>query len=257
MITPKQIANNYLQIGTSKTETNLAKVFVLAIMAGIFIALAGVASSVASLGLDTSIARIVKGAVFPLGLILVVCCGSELFTGDCLLIIPLLGKKIKLGKTALFLAVVYLGNLVGSMLVALLVRATNGMGFVGLAESAVAVASAKCSLSFGKAFLLGIACNVLVCLAVWMSFGADSLCGKIFAVYLPIFAFVVCGFEHSIANMYYLSVGMLFDSSLVNLGDALLHNLLPVTMGNVLGGALVGVAYYVTYLAQDKQTENE
>ena len=256
MITPKQIANNYLQIGTNKTETSLAKTFVLAIMAGIFIALAGVASSVASLGLDTSLARIVKSAVFPLGLILVVCCGSELFTGDCLLILPLLGKRIKLGKTALFLAVVYAGNFVGSVFVALLVRATNGMGIIGLAESAVAVASAKCSMSFGKAFLLGIACNVLVCLAVWMSFGAESLCGKIFAVYFPIFAFVVCGFEHSVANMYYLSVGMLFDGSLVNLGDVLLHNMLPVTLGNILGGALIGIAYYFVYLTQDKRAEN-
>lgn len=258
MNSPKQIAVNYLEIGKNKVNTPLFKAFLLAILAGAFIAFAGVASTVASLNVQNGFATLVKGCVFPVGLILVVLCGSELFTGNCLLVMPLLHKDVKLGRTALFLAVVYVGNFVGACLVAIGVKLGGAMNVSGLETAFVTIATAKSSFGFGKAVVLGILCNVLVCLAVWISMASTTVIGKIAGVFFPIAAFVICGFEHSIANMFYLSAGLLFDGEgTLSASGLMLDNLLPVTLGNVVGGALVGIFYYVIYVREPKQKPAE
>lgn len=254
MNSPKDIANNYISVAKNKVATPVAKTLVLAFLAGAFIALAGISSTMASWKLVDGWSTVVKGCIFPLGLALVVLCGSELFTGNCLLVAPLLSKEISLGKTAKNLALVYVGNLVGSIFVALLVSLSLANTVDGLAEHLVAVATNKVNLGFGNAFVLGILCNILVCLAVWMTMASNTAGGKILALFLPVACFVICGFEHSVANMYYLFAGLFcqgIHNVQANLGllDVLVGNLLPVTLGNMVGGMLfVALPYWFVYL---------
>lgn len=242
------VATDYIEIAKVKTSAPWHRTLILAVMAGAFIALGGAVATIASAGLSGAQAALVKGAVFPLGLMLVVVCGAELFTGNCLFALPLLNRDIKLGRALKNLGIVYSGNLVGSVLIATLVVFGHAMGD-GAAAACVATAVAKCSLGFGDVFLRGILCNMLVCLAVWSSVAAKNVGGKLLAVYMPVFAFVVCGFEHSVANMYYLSAGLMAQAELglavtATLGDGLLYCLLPSTLGNIVGGALIGVAFW-------------
>lgn len=267
MNTPKEIARAYGSVAKSKTETPLLKTFLLAVLAGLFIAFAGVASGASGAAVENrSVARLISALVFPAGLSMVVVAGSELFTGNNLLIIGVLQKTIRLKNMLKNLIVVYVGNLVGSVLAAAVAFYGGAYGAFGnaFAVSVLRTASDKCALSFGRAFLLGIACNFLVCIAVWMSFAAQTAGGKIACVFFPIMAFVLGGFEHSVANMYYLSAGLFAKTdsaylaaaldagvrtSELTLSHALLSNLLPVTLGNLLGGmGIVGVGYW--YIAK-------
>ena len=267
MNSPKEIAENYLKIAKSKAELSFLKTLLLAVLAGLFIAFAGVASSAAAVTIENpSIAKLVSACVFPAGLSMVVIAGSELFTGNNLLIIGVLQKEIKLRQMIRNLIIVYIGNFIGSVITAAIVFFGGTYSSFGnqLAVSAIKTAVSKSSLDFGKAIILGIACNFLVCIAVWMSFAAKTAGGKIACVFFPIMAFVVSGFEHSVANMYYLAAGLLaktdsvYLSAAANAGvnaenltavRALVNNLLPVTIGNMIGGmVLVGVFYWFIYL---------
>lgn len=271
MNTPKEIADNYLKIAKAKSELPFLKAFLLAILAGLFIAFAGIASAAASVTIENpSIAKLISACVFPAGLSMVVIAGSELFTGNNLMILGVLQKEIKFSAMIKNLIIVYFGNLVGSVLAAF-------FAFYGgiysafsnqFAVSVIKTAATKSSLPFGRAILLGIACNFLVCIAVWMSFAAKSAGGKIACVFFPIMTFVVSGFEHSIANMYYLTAGLLtktnpvfleeaakkgIETANLTLENAIFHNLLPVTLGNMIGGmVLVGVFYWIIYLKPNK-----
>lgn len=261
MNAPKEVAENYVNIGVGKTKLKTARMFVLGLLAGMFIAFAGIAGTTASSTIENaSVAKLVSAAVFPGGLAMVLLAGSELFTGNCLLVIPLLEKKVTFPAVLRSWVFVYLGNFVGGVLVAaLVVYAHLGTLFGGaLGESIVSTAVAKVSLSFGDALLRGILCNILVCIAVWISFAAKSVGGKIVGLYFPVMFFVLCGFEHCVANMYYISAG-LFASSVYGIeaagltwGSFLLNNLLPVTLGNLIGGAAVGCAYWFVYLKKDE-----
>ncbi len=270
MFSPKEVAEKYVGIGIIKAKLRTSKMFLLGIMAGLFIALAAVVSNTASSVItNASAARVVSGAVFPVGLLMVLLAGSELFTGNCLMIIPVLEKKLKIREMLKNWIVVYVGNFVGAVIVALIVYYSGQLDLFGgaLAVTTIKAAATKCSLTFGKAVLLGIMCNFLVCIAVWISFAADDVAGKIAGLFMPIFAFVVSGFEHSIANMYYIPAGLLAASNsdyyaaasetvtnIANLsvGNFFLNNLIPVTIGNIIGGMiLVGCSYWFIYLKKD------
>ena len=267
MNSPKEIANNYIAIGKGKVNTPVAKMFVLGILAGIFIAFGGVASTAAAVSIPlASVGKFLGACIFPGGLTMVLPAGSELFTGNCLLVIPLCKKEITLGGMLKNWVVVYLGNLVGSILIAAGVIFGHTPSLFGnkLAVSIISTAVGKCSMTFSEAFIRGILCNFLVCIAVWISFAAKDVAGKIIGLFFPIMMFVTCGFEHSVANMYYISAGIMakglpqfadaaaeagIDFNAVTVANMFGKNLLPVTIGNIIGGAIcVGCTYWFIYL---------
>ncbi|MDE6293978.1 MAG: formate/nitrite transporter family protein, partial [Clostridiales bacterium] len=239
---PIDIANNYITVANGKTTNAWYKLLLLGVLAGAFIALGGAVATVAGASAADN-AILIKGAVFPLGLILVVICGAELFTGNCLLVAPLLNRDIKVKGMLKNWGLAYLGNFIGAILIAVLVVYSKTYnGNIGVA--AVSLVAAKSELNFGIALLKGILCNMLVCLAVWMAMASKNAAGKILAVYLPVFAFVVCGFEHSIANMFYIMSAVMVDGGAFNFGYAVLNGLLAPTIGNIIGGSLIDVSFW-------------
>ena len=247
MNTPSEIAANYVAIGKGKANLPLLKMVLLAILAGAFIALAGAAATFGNVYVN----KAMGAAIFPAGLAMVLIAGSELFTGNCLLVIPLLEKEITLRQMLRNLVVVYLGNLVGGVLVS--ACAVYGGTFDAIAETVVATAAAKCNLSFAAGFLRGILCNVLVCLGVWMAFAGKTVSCKIIGLFFPVMCFVICGYEHCIANMFYIPAGLMAAGRVDIVAEGLsilgfLKNLAPVTMGNIVGGAGLGAMYWAVYL---------
>ena len=274
---PPAMAKKAEDIGVRKAAMPSLKVFLLAILAGAFIALGAVFSTTTLAGsavLPYGLARLLGGLAFSLGLILVVVAGAELFTGNNLIVMAWANGRVSTAALLRNWAIVFVGNFVGSLGTAALMFLTrqyaSGAGAVG--EMALKTASSKIHLGFIQAIALGILCNALVCLAVWMTYSARSTSGKILAILFPITAFVAAGFEHSVANMYFIPYGLFiqqFDPAFVaSLGDKvnlaglswgsfLLNNLLPVTIGNIIGGAgLVGIIYWVIYLRGTKSTES-
>lgn len=265
LYTPSQIAENYIKIGKQKALLSTLKMLLLGILAGIFIGVAGIASTTVGVSVEeASIAKFLGALIFPGGLAMVLIAGSELFTGNNLLIIPLLEKEITLIQLLRNWIIVYIGNLIGGILVAAAVVYGNQISLFNnqLAVSVISTAASKCSLTFSEALIKGICCNFLVCIAVWMAFAATTVSGKILGLYFPIMFFVLCGFEHCVANMYYISAGLFAktiptyleaakDINIVNLtwANFFLKNLLPVTIGNIIGGTfLVGYIYWFIYL---------
>lgn len=248
MFTPAEVAKNYITIGKGKANQTTLKMFLLAILAGAFIALAGAAATFG----NAYVNKVVGAAIFPAGLAMVLVAGSELFTGNCLLVIPLLEKEITFAQMLRNWLIVYIGNLVGGLLITSM--AVCAGTFDSVYEAVVNTAAAKVSLSFGAALLRGILCNFLVCLGVWMAFAAKSVGGKIAGLFFPVFVFVLCGFEHSIANMFYIPAGILEAARFDVAADGLsvygmfVKNLLPVTLGNIIGGAGLGLLYWRIYL---------
>ncbi|MEN6409109.1 MAG: formate/nitrite transporter family protein [Anaerolineaceae bacterium] len=267
-LVPAAIAQRAETVGIRKAQTPTFQLFVLSILAGAFIAMGAVFATTVSAGtsgaLPYGVTRFLMGLAFCLGLTLVVLAGAELFTGNNLIIMAWANKKITTGALLRNWGIVYLGNFVGSIATALLMIASKqyafGAGAVG--KVALGTAVAKVNLGFGQAIALGIFCNALVCLAVWLCYGAHSTVDKIVAIILPITAFVAAGFEHSVANMYYIPFGLFLkalDPAFVattevatdslTWGSFLLKNLLPVTIGNIIGGAfLVVIVYWSVYL---------
>lgn len=254
-----EIAHSYIKTAQGKTTQKWYKLLILAVLAGAFIAFGAVCATTA--GAYASNAPLVKGIVFPVGLMLVVVCGAELFTGNCLMISPLIGKDIKVGGFFKNLGIVYAGNFLGGLLVAVLVVYSHVQNPT-VAGACVEAARLKSTMGFGDAFLRGILCNMLVCLAVWATMASSSTAGKILALYLPIMAFVICGFEHSVANMYYLSAGLMagaeygISAAGLTVGNALLYCLLPSTLGNIIGGFSIGIAYHTVYRTKMPKSES-
>lgn len=265
--TPAEVAKNYIAAGKAKVGTPISKMFLLAVFAGAFIAMGGVGATTVAVSVPlASVGKFAGACVFPGGLTMVLLAGSELFTGNTLLVIPLLQKEITPAGMLKNWGVVYLGNLAGGLLVGALVVFSHQPDLFGkqMAVSVISTAAAKCSLSFGDAVIRGILCNFLVCIAVWISFAAKDVAGKIMGLFFPIMMFVLCGFEHSIANMYYIGAGIFakgipeygqaaaqagVDMEAVTWGNFLGGNLLPVTIGNIIGGAVcVGCVYWYVYL---------
>lgn len=262
MLSPKQIADKYVTVGKDKANLPIAKMLVLAIFAGIFISISGASATIASCMVENpSTSRLINSMIFPAGLVMVVLAGSELFTGNGLILISVLKKQVKFLSYLRCLAIVYIGNLIGSLFVsALFVYGhTAGMFDGKLAESLVSTAVTKTSLSFSDAFLRAILCNILVCIAVWITVGASSAVDKVIGLYPPIFVFVLGGYEHCIANMFYIPAGIFASSEYgivaegLNWGTFIVNNLIPVTIGNLVGGALVvALGYWFVYLKDDK-----
>jgi formate transporter FocA len=267
---PPAMAARASDLGVSKAGLDATRTFVLAVLAGAFIALGAMFATVVTAGagdVPFGLARLAAGVVFCLGLLLVVVAGAELFTGNNLIVMAWADRRITLGRLLRNWGIVYVGNMTGAVATALLVYAAKqyefGDGAIGL--NALAIADTKASLDWGQALALGVLCNALVCLAVWLSYGARSLTDKFFAVLLPISAFVAAGFEHSVANMYFLPLGLFVkhgaadsfwqttgasagDYADLTWGNAAFGNLVPVTLGNVFGGAvMVGLVYWLVY----------
>jgi formate/nitrite transporter len=264
---PNEMAARAEYIGVRKAEAPALTLIALSIMAGAFIAFGAVFSTTVSAGssaLPYGVSRLLAGFVFCLGLILVVVGGAELFTGNNMIIMAWASKKVTTKALLRNWGIVYIGNFIGSFGTALLVflsrQYTYGGGAVG--ETALKIAVSKAGLGFWQALVLGILCNTLVCLAVWMTYSARSVVDKIVAAVFPVTAFVAAGFEHSIANMYFIPYGMLiklFDPAFVaakaidvsglTVSAFLLNNLIPVTIGNIIGGAvLVAAVYWSVFL---------
>ena len=258
MYMPNEIAKRYANAGANKTKQEVTKMFILAIFAGIFISLGAFGSQVMSAGSNNAaIGKFLSALVFPVGLLMVIIAGAELFTGNSLILVSVLDKKTDVLGMLKNWIVVYIGNMVGSIFIAYLLTYSHSYNLFenGLAQMAVNTAVSKVSLTFTDAFLRGILCNILVCISVWVSFAAEDVAGKILGLFLPVMLFVISGYEHCVANMYFIPAGILVSNEYKIQGSGLswyhflVDNLLPVTLGNIVGGAcIVGAGYYFVYL---------
>jgi formate/nitrite transporter len=270
-LSPQEMAEKAEAAGIRKAALSFIPLFALAVLAGAFIALGAMFATTtlaASATLPYGVARLLFGLVFCLGLILVVVAGAELFTGNNLIVMAWANHKISTLALLRNWLIVYVGNFVGSLGTAVLVfyskQYTAGGGSVG--EAALKIAVGKVDLGFVQAVALGILCNGLVCLAVWLTYSAHSVTDKILAIIFPVTAFVAAGFEHSIANMYYVPYALLIkafdpafvvahkiDLSSLTWGSFFIKNLLPVTLGNIIGGSvLVAAMYWFIFLREKK-----
>lgn len=271
LFTPKECAANYAVAGAAKTRMPLVKMFLLAVLAGFFIAMGGAVTNTAahSIG-NVGVARIVCGLLFPFGLAMVVLTGAELFTGNTLITISVLDGKATAFEMLRNWGVVYLGNTAGAMLVAAGCAYGGQLNYSGgqLAVFTMKLAAGKCALPVGGAIILGILCNVLVTAGVLLSLSAKDLTGRVVGAYLPVAFFVICGFEHCIANLYYIPAGLFaktipayaalagesgVDLTALTWGNFLLRNLLSVTIGNIIGGTAMGALYWYCHGRKETQ----
>lgn len=246
---PAQIAEVLRDAGVSKVQARRLQTVVLGALAGLFIAFGCMIYTVAvtDTGMGFGPTRLLGGLTFTLGLILVVIGGAELFTGNTLLTVAWVGRRITLAQLAGNWGLVFVANAAGALLAVALVQGAGILGQDATGETAAAIAAGKLALTPMEAFLRGLLCNTLVCLAVWLGSAANDVTGKILAIVFPITAFVALGFEHSIANLYLIPTGMLQAGHWDSAG--LLANLLPVTLGNIVGGAVfVGLVYWLAFL---------
>lgn len=267
---PAEILDYTIETGVAKSGGRFFKLLFLSIMAGAFIAFAAEGSNMAAFNLfyqptTYGLGKVLAGAIFGTGLMLVVLCGGELFTGNTLILAAVCEKRVKVTTMLRNWVIVYIGNLIGSLLIAYMMYQSGlfSSGADVLGAVTLKIAAYKTGLSFMQAFYLGIMCNWLVCLAVWLSYGADTMAGKILSIFFPIWLFITSGFEHSVANMYYIPAGIMAkaNESFVELShvsaEALnqltwsgffIDNLIPVTLGNIVGGGIfVGIAYWFVY----------
>jgi formate transporter len=267
---PPDMAQACENVGLAKANRDPLALLVLGILAGAFIAFGGLFSTVVLSGSDAlpwGVARLLAGLVFSLGLILVIVGGAELFTGDTLMVMAYASDKISFSRLLRVWGLVYIGNIIGSLATVALVFASGHYGYGGglIGKTALGIATSKSALPGMQVLALSILCNVLVCLAVWMCFGARTITDKVMVIVPPIAAFVAAGFEHCVANMYLLPFGL----AIKYWGDAsfwtrtglsaenyaaltpenVLHNISIATLGNLIGGSLlVGIVYWFVYL---------
>ena len=251
--TAKAISNT----AGAKDSANIVNVILLSFLAGAYIAFGGLLAEIASAGMlaagaPVGLEKFVFGAVFPVGLIIVVLAGSELFTGNVMFMtLGVLDGTASVGGLAKNWVLSWVFNFVGALFVAFVLAYMGGLfpADSAFATKATAVATAKVGLPFDKALIRGIGCNWLVCLAVWLANASDDIIGKIVGIWFPIMAFVCIGFEHSVANMFFIPLGMFLGAEGVNWGSMIINNLIPVTLGNIIGGAVfVACIYWYTYL---------
>lgn len=267
---PPEIAKKIAEVAKKKSRLDFFRLFVLAILAGVFIGFGAEFFTlvVHDTGLAFGLTKLIGGVVFSLGLILIVLAGAELFTGNTLMVMGFVDGRIGSRDLLRSWTLVYIGNFVGSLFLVLLMfysyQWALNSDMVG--AKALLIANSKVNLTFLEAFVRGILCNALVCLAVWLCFGARSTVDKVFAIIFPITAFVASGFEHCVANMYFIPMGIALKGEpsvlaaagvtadqLTNLTWAgfVVKNLIPVTIGNVIGGGLlVGLAYWSVYVRE-------
>lgn len=271
---PAQIIQKNIQAGITKATMPLGKMIMLGMLAGSFIALGGAASSVAAHNVsNVGLARLIMGAIFPVGLMMIVLVGGELFTGNCMIVMAVMDKKAVWTGYVRNLIVVYFSNLAGALIIDVLLLFSGQLEYSSgmMGAFAIKVAYGKVTISPLAGFTSGVLCNMLVCLAILMALAARDAAGKMLAVFFPIFAFVISGYEHCVANMYYIFMGILAKTNadyvqaakelygytdgdlnkLTVVGS--LKNFVPVTLGNIVGGAiLIGAA---CYLVQKQKSE--
>jgi formate/nitrite transporter len=273
---PREVAEKAEHVGVTKAGMSAVDTFVLSVLAGAFIALGAIFATTVTAGGSTlpyGVSRLLGGFAFSLGLILVVVAGAELFTGNNLIVMAWASRKVSTARLLRNWAIVYAGNFAGAIATAGILfvskQYTFGKGAVG--EQALATATAKTGLGFVQAIALAALCNALVCLAVWLAYGARSTADKILAIIPPIAAFVAAGFEHSVANMFFIPIGLFVKSDAaftaqhapagiehLTWGHFFVSNLLPVTIGNVVGGALmVGAIYWFVYLRNKEADDGD
>lgn len=268
---PAKIGVYTRDVGIKKSRLSPGRSFVLAVLAGAFIAFASEGSSMAAFNLladptTYGLGRFIAGLVFPTGLMLVVLAGGELFTGNVLLSFAVFERRIGWRTMLKNWSIVYCGNFIGAILIAYMIvqsgQFNSGANLLG--GMSIKIAYGKVTLPFIAAFFLGILCNWLVCLAIWISYGAQTTMGKLLGVFFPIWLFITSGFEHSIANIYYIPAGIMAKSNAdwalrsglsaadleqLTYGAFFINNLVPVTLGNITGGMLfVAMAYWFVYL---------
>jgi formate/nitrite transporter len=257
-LTPPETISAIIANGRRVLAQSLGRIFVLSLLAGFYISfgaeLATVVTSDAAAHLGSGVARLLGGSAFSIGLMLVVVCGAELFTGNSLLASSVLDGEISLSKMLENWGVVIIGNLLGAVFFAWMMAESRLWESGAVGEQALKIATLKCNLPFWVAFIRGVFCNWLVCLAVFMATAARDIPGKILACYVPIMTFVASGFEHSVANMYFIPSGLLIKNAFpaadpsLTWANFLLANLLPVTLGNIVGGVLfVASAYWYVH----------
>lgn len=272
---PPEIAERFVEIGHKKTNIPAFKQLMLGILAGAFIAFAAEGSNMAIHTITSvGVAKALAGALFTTGLMMVVITGAELFTGNTLIIVSCLEGSSRWRGLLKNWIIVYLGNFVGSMLIVIFIYLSGQFNFSNglLGGFTIKGAVYKVGLSFSNAFFMGVLCNWLVCMAVWMAASAKDITGKLLAIFFPIWLFITSGFEHSIANMYYIPAGILAKSNQawvkaslslgvtenklteLNWTSFISKNLIPVTIGNIIGGSLfVGTIYWLSYLYKRKK----
>jgi formate transporter FocA len=277
---PREMARKAEEVGRLKAGMSAANTFALAVLAGAFIAMGAIFATTVTAGggaLPYGISRLLGGVAFSLGLILVVVAGAELFTGNNLIVMAWAGRKVSTTRLLRNWAIVYAGNFVGAIGTAGILyvgkQYTFGKGAVG--EQALSIATGKTGLGFVQAIALAALCNALVCLAIWLTYSARSVADKILAIVFPITAFVAAGFEHSVANMYFIPSALFIrngapgtfwtaigktaaDYPNLTIQGFLVNNLLPVTIGNIIGGAvMVGIVYWFIYLRAARRASGD
>lgn len=277
-LNPLEITEKFVEIGYKKTNKTPYTLLLLGILAGAFIAFASQGSNAAIYAIESAgVGKALAGALFSTGLMMVIITGSELFTGNALIIVSCLEGKSKWSNMLKNWIFVYIGNFIGSIIIAFFIFKSGQLNFSGglLGGFTIKTAVYKTNLSFGNAFFMGILCNWLVCIAVWMAASTKDIGGKLWAIFFPIWLFITSGFEHSIANMYYIPAGILAKSNLlwsqnaISLGvtaqeieglnwiNLLTKNLFPVTLGNIIGGCVfVGLFYWLSFLYNKKDKKN-
>ncbi len=266
---PSQVVEGYIKAGVGKATMPLGRMILMGICAGIFIACGASASN---MGMHTianaSAAKIVAGTIFPVGLMMYILIGGELFTGDCLMVMGAMDKKYSFVSVARVLTIVFLSNLIGSVLLAFFVFASGQWDYSSglLGAFTIKIAMGKVNTTFFNGFFSGIMCNIFVCGAVLMASAAKDVVGKVWAAFFPIFAFVISGYEHCVANMYYIPAGIFAkqNETYVNMAmekygytaeqleslnwlNFFIQNELPVTLGNIVGGMFLGVILYIIH----------
>ena len=269
MNTPAEIVEANVKAGEGKGNLPLGKMILMGMLAGAFIAIGGAASNTAAHAIENvGVARTIAGAIFGVGLMLVVFMGAELFTGNCLMITSVMDKKITWAQAIRNLVVVYFSNLLGALIFDVLLVYSGNLNYTSglLGAYTIKVAIGKIALSPVQCITSGILCNILVCFAVLMAVAAKDIIGKVWAIFFPIWAFVICGFEHCVANMFYIPAGMMAKANPAYVEKAIeaygltmeqidgltavgsLANFIPVTIGNIIGGMIfVGLPMYLIH----------
>lgn len=279
MLTPPEIAERTIENAEKKVANPVYKMILLGVSAGAFIAFAAEGSNMAAYNLLTDsntygLGKALAGSIFGAGLMMVLLCGAELFTGNCLIVLGVLSGRVKLWAMLKNWGIIYLSNFLGALIIVVMIVYSGQLGASGgaLGGMTIKIAAGKVNMEFIPALLLGIMCNWLVCLAVWMATAAKDVSGKIWSVFFLILLFVTSGFEHSVANMYYIPAGILAKNipeymqaalelgvteqqlASLNWGTMFTGNLIPVTIGNIIGGGfLVAFFYWAAYVRKPKQ----
>jgi len=266
IFSPAEVMGNYADIGAKKTKMSAPKLLMLGVLAGFLIGMSAATTNTAAHAIvNVSVSRIICGLLFAFGLAIIMLLGAELFTGNCMILISVYERKATISSMLKNWMYVYFGNFIGALLLAISCARFGQLNYSdgGLAVYTIKVAASKCAMPTVNAIVMGIICNLLVCIGVLCSLSAKDTVGKILGAFMPVALFVICGFEHSVANMYYISAGLFVvripeyaikcaesgvNAESLTWGNFFIRNLVPVTIGNIIGGIAIGSLLWICYL---------